>query len=474
MRGCIKVWMAGLLVALVMASGSTAVQGQEIEQPTYASPETATNHLVSTSVQPPADWETWKAEVDAKLAKIVDKAAADKKKAAGKPSVQVQGRIFADGYGYDQDAASISQIGDQKDGFRFDAARIGVVGKAFHVMEYKIEFDFAGTQSTLAKDVLQTPSFKDVYIAVKELPLVGNVKVGHFKEPFSLDQLTSSRHIMFMERSLMDVAFVPARNVGAMIYDHSDSENLTWALGGFISNVGDEPPVFRSNNGGLAVTTRMTYLPWYDEATNGRGLLHLGVAYSYRDIDVATIHRTKPEADLGDYLLSTGLVSPPREQLIGLEAAFVYKAFRIQSEYTKAFSGDAGSPGQEYDGFYFQASYFLTGEQRKYKRSNGTFSDRVVPFENFFRVRDCDGHVQNGKGAWELAYRISYIDLENGARAAGNATNHTFGVNWYLNPYSRVMFDYINSDARRAPGAGSLVDVTGNMNIFMTRFQIDF
>ena len=28
---------------------------------------------------------------------------------------------------------------------------------------------------------------------------------------------------------------------------------------------------------------RATWLPWYDEATEGRGLIHTGVAYSHRD-----------------------------------------------------------------------------------------------------------------------------------------------------------------------------------------------
>ena len=112
-------------------------------------------------------------------------------------------------------------------------------------------------------------------------------------------------------------------------------------------------------------------------------------------------------------------------------------------------------------------SYFLTGEQRMYKRSAGTFSDRVVPYENFFRVRDGDGYVQTGKGAWEVAYRASYLDLNGVGVSGGNVTDHTVGLNWYLNPYTRWMVNYVNSDLRRFNG-------TGNMSIFETRVQIDF
>ena len=409
---------------------------------------------------------------------VLDKEAAAKKKAAGAPSLKVGGRVFADWYGYDQDAASMAQIGDQANGFRFETVRLSASGSAFHVVDYKIEFDFAGTQqggatgTTLAHThtvaTLQAPTFKDVYITVKELPVLGHVKVGHYKEPFSLDQLTSSRFITFMERSLADV-FSPKRNVGVMAYDHTESENMTWGIGAFISETGDEPPIFRNDNGGTAMTMRYTWLPWYDEATEGRGLLHLGTAYSYRDIADGTVaFSQRPEADLGSSVVGTGTITGvPAYQLVGLEAAFVYGPFRVESEYMKAFVQRSGFADPEFDGAYLQVSYFLTGEQRNYRRSAGSFSDRVKPFENFFRVRDEDGYTQMGKGAWEVAYRLSYLDLNGAGVTGGDVTDHTFAVNWYLNPYTRLIFNYVNSDLRR-------FGVTGNMHIVETRFQIDF
>ena len=517
MQGCKSVWLAGVLIAVVFCGGSAIAWSQE-SQPTYGpvdpvysptmdrnpvptglSAGTAGNRFASAvsfnADEPPADWTTWKAEVDEQLKKMADKTAAAKKKAAGKPSVKVGGRLFADWQAYTQNAASIGQIGNQQNGFRFDTVRIQVAGSAFHVVDYKVQFDFAGTQDALTKvsttrstfggsvdppgavdtvtgttSALQGTSFKDVFIAIKELPVLGHVKVGHFKEPFSLDQLTSSRFITFMERSLMDKPFVPGRRVGVMAYDYSENERATWAIGAFTSEIGDKPPIFRDDSAGTAATMRGTFLPWYDEATGGRGLFHLGVAYSYRAIaDKALRMRSKPEDDLGSYIVNTGTFGlVDNEQLVGLEAAFVYGPFRIQSEYTKAFVkrlGGLGSP--EFDGTYVQASYFLTGEQRKYKRTAGTFSDRVIPFENFFRVRAEDGNVYTGIGAWEVAYRCSYVDLNSVGVTGGNATDHTFGLNWYLNPYARLMFNYINSDLRR-------FGTTGNMSIFATRAQIDF
>jgi len=473
--------LAMVLATAVLFSGSSYAWSQGNydypQVPAYTQPVGQT--YTTASLADSEDLAGRVAELESALGKIKAKEAAAKKKAAGKPSVKVGGRIFADWYAYDQDAASIGQITNQENGFRFDTVRIFVKGSAFHVVDYKVQFDFAGTQKAItsvdpgppasgSSGSLQAPTFKDVYITVKELPLLGHVKVGHFKEPFSLEQLTSSRYITFMERSLADV-FVPGRNVGVMAYDTLADDNITWGIGAFISECGDEPPIFKNDSNATAITMRSTWTPWYDEASGGRGLIHLGASYSYRNIaDESVSYGTKPEAGLGDNLLSVGPIDfVPVTDLLGLEAAMVYGPFRIQSEYMQAYVTRSGLANPQFDGAYVQVSYFLTGEHRKYKRSNGTFSDRVIPFENFFRVRDCDGCVRTGKGAWELAYRCSYLDLNGGGFNGGDATNHTLGINWYLNPYTRLMFNWINSDLREG-------GTTGNMNIAATRFQIDF
>ena len=106
-----------------------------------------------------------------------------------------------------------------------------------------------------------------------------------------------------------------------------------------------------------------------------------------------------------------------------------------------------GGVNNNFNGTYAYVSYFLTGENRPYNRKMGVF-DRVKPYEDFFRVRTCDGNVCTGRGAWEVAYRFSYIDMLDGltTKGAGMATDHTFGLNWYMNPFTRVMFNYVHSD----------------------------
>jgi phosphate-selective porin len=57
---------------------------------------------------------------------------------------------------------------------------------------------------------------------------------------------------------------------------------------------------------------------------------------------------------------------------------------------------------------------------------------------------------------------------------AGDAGNRGYqdtlsaGVNWYLNPYTRLMFDLIHEDVKRVSG------LSGDANIFGMRFQVDY
>jgi phosphate-selective porin OprO/OprP len=136
-----------------------------------------------------------------------------------------------------------------------------------------------------------------------------------------------------------------------------------------------------------------------------------------------------------------------------------------------------------FTGMYAYASYFLTGENRNYNRKNGCF-DRVRPFTNFFRVRTCDGDVASGWGAWEVGYRVTYVDmldgLPNATTAAtvglGRATDQTIGVNWYLNPYTKVMANYIFTTFDRYDNLNGVTTFVPNhtVNTFEMRAAFDF
>lgn len=71
---------------------------------------------------------------------------------------------------------------------------------------------------------------------------------------------------------------------------------------------------------------------------------------------------------------------------------------------------------------------------------------------------------EGGLGAWEVAARFSHLDLNDEGIIGGRLNNVTVGLNWYLNPNMRVMWNFVYADR----------DDVGDASIFQMRAQIDF
>lgn len=314
--------------------------------------------------------------------------------------------------------------------------------------------------------------FLDNYVGVTDLPVIQNLRVGHFFEPFSLERSSSNRNTMFIERSLPD-AFAPARNVGLMSFGESEDRLFYYAVGTFhggSDNFGDD----EGDQEGQTADIRLAYRPWYDETSQGRGVLHLGAAYSYRNAaDGVARFRSRPEAfghsdsenTTTPFFTDTGNLAARYSQLLGTELLVVAGSFSVQGEYVLAPVNRTDGPDVSFTGGYLAASYFLTGEHRPYNRA-GAVLDRVMPLENLFRVRSGDGPIIQGTGAWEVALRLSQIDLNNQDIVGGRLTDLTAGLNWYLTPYQRMKFNYVLAHLDR--------DISSNTSIFALRFDSDF
>ena len=121
-------------------------------------------------------------------------------------------------------------------------------------------------------------------------------------------------------------------------------------------------------------------------------------------------------------------------------------------------------------GYYAQVSYFLTGEKRSYKSSYSGFG-RVSPKKNYL-----DG---KSFGALELAIRYSGMSFDADTYMMDDMTTHTdpaslnnftVGLNWYINPAMRVMFNYVM--ATKKFDVDGMEDV--KENALMSRIQINF
>lgn len=331
---------------------------------------------------------------------------------------------------------------DFNDGTEFRRAYFGFQGTVYGNIEIKAEYDFAP----------DTANFVDVYMGFVDLHGV-NVRVGHFKEPTGLEELTSDLNSTFMERGLTN-RLGPVRNTGIMVFDSALEEDLTWAVGFFRDSNGFADDL-DANQSDHSFTGRVTYCPWYEE--KGARSAHVGASYSVRDTDAAVTFTSKPESNIAPNVITTAAMTTDEHDLLGLEAAVVLGSLSFQTELTQARID--GTSANEDDptltGFYVYASYFLTGEYRPYSRSTGTY-ERIKPKTNYGK----DG----GSGAWELALRFSTLDFDE-ANADQELTDITLGANWYLNPNARIQANIVHADSE-------LVDET--MDIFQLRFQFDW
>lgn len=372
--------------------------------------------------------------------------------------IKLGGRILADFADYSPNSTlnkAFQGLEIQGHGTEFRAARLYAEGEIYQYVDFKAEYDFAGGDA----------DFKDVYVGLRKIPSIGHFRVGHFKEPFSLEELTSGKYLTFMERALPN-AFVPGRNMGFGIFNSEFDQRMTWAAGVFedSDDFGDAFADFSDYN----VTARFTGLPWYAE--DGAKLLHLGLSYSHQfraGENNPITYQSRPESHITNVrLVDTGPFPVDNVNLINPELAFVYGPFSLQGEYMQSFNNGTADTGDlNFNGLYTYASYFLTGEHRAYNKTAGAF-DRVAPLCNF-NIKD------GGWGAWELAARYSYLCLNDKLITGGEEQDFTFGVNWYLNPNTRVMFNYILAIANNRTVNDIYLD-DDPLNIVQSRFQVDF
>ena len=361
--------------------------------------------------------------------------------ADGDFKLKIGGRIMNDWAIYGTDANIRDQHGQIGDGTEFRRARIFLEGNVYGNIKYKAQYDFAGRDA----------DFNDMYLQIKRVPLVGKLTIGHFKEPFSLQEITSSKYLTFMERSL-SYTFSQGRNTGLSFSNAFLNKRATYGIGVFRET--DDSGKGFGEESSYNVTTRFTFLPWYLQ--KGKQLLHLGLSYSHKFRNSQTARfRTRPEAHLGPRLVDTGKFVADDINYINPEIALVYGPASLQFEWSSALVNSDEADDPHFNSWYISGSYFLTGEHRAYNASEGAFG-RIKLDDNF--------DSRGGWGALELAARYSTIDLDDGPIDGGELDNITVGLNWYLNPNVRIMFNYVHAD----------IEDSGEADIFQTRFQVDF
>ncbi len=380
------------------------------------------------------------------------------------PTVQLHGFFQADVGWFGQDAVNMASIaaingvpnGDLQDGADFRRARLSAGGDVAENIAYFMEYDFAQPGR---------PSFTDHIVDLRQFVGDATFRLGYWRQPFSMDTLTSVKDLTFFERAL-PFAFVPFRQIGLGLFNGAVQGDYTWAVSAIRSptdfyggNVGD--------NGGYGGVGRVTAVPW--SADDDQRLLHVGGSYAIIDPSNDVVQYTDlPEFFLGQTnipanvvppgvpnqtlpFVNTGPIPTQNYQIFGGELVLVNHSLYLQSESVYSHVNQIGGPTVDFWGAYARAGYFLTGEVRTYHRMTGVLGP-VVPLSPY--------GTHSGSGAWEVAAQWSTIDLNDGNVAGGRMNNVTMGVNWYLNQHFKFQFAHIHAFLN-SPGFGdSDADIT--------------
>jgi phosphate-selective porin OprO/OprP len=351
---------------------------------------------------------------------------------------------------------------DYNNGTAFRRARIGLEGTAFKWWNYRLEVDFAGNAVNIT----------DAYLQYTKIPKTV-LTLGQHKAPFGLESNNSDNYNIFLERGMFTNAF---GNVGAerrigISAAYAPRENLNFALGLF----GDNESISRSTN------TPVTDTPDESWGVNGRAtwepvfgtgkIVHLGVSGYYRtalksgDAEDAVRVSDRPNirVDNGNIADSGIITNVESLRYGGLEAAGVFGPLTVAGEAGRLWLDRSGFDNEHFTGYYGYAAYMLTGETRPFRGGN---FDRVRPFRELGK---------DGLGAFEVALRYDHLDLENTpvlARSGNDASSITLGVNWYFNPFAKLMFNWV-----RFWGDNTPLDPVGSKtkgDAVATRLHLDF
>lgn len=318
-------------------------------------------------------------------------------------------------------------------------ARVALKGKPIDDLKYEIEYSFTGSND-----------WRDVYLQYQFLPRY-YLKLGNSKEPMGLEALSTSKYNTFMERSLTQ-AFLNKRKLGLQLHHPMKQGNhrYTFTVGVFERSLDEW---LDGEESGTSLVGRTTYAHKWSK----NELLHLGISASHTDYEDTKLRiNTRPESDLFDRkLVSTKVKHVEATNRIGLEEAVVWNSLSLQGEYL-----DMGVHNDDshynFQSWYLQTSWFITGESRNYKAKKATFS----------RIKPKSPVANGGYGAWELALRTSYLDIDDKDEVESRERNYTVGLNWYLSPYLRLMTNYIHANLSD--------DSLSDQDIVQMRLQYEF
>jgi len=319
----------------------------------------------------------------------------------------------------------------------------GTLGKRFI---YAAQVDVTGNSSG---DDDRNPFVREFFVGAVDLGPLGTVRAGIHKETFSFAELNSSKNLTFMERSLA-ATFAPGYDPGISSQLLLFDRRATLTYGAFYYTGAEGKAKSR-----LDLTARVTGLPI--AANNDRHLLHLGASYSHQfREDFKLRYRRRPESHLAERFVDTGDFASDDIDLFSAETLVLRGPLSVLAEWVMSRARRDNASTATFWGTYAEVAYFLTGEQRPYRRSRGTLG-YVIPTNSF-------DWKKRHWGALQVGARYSYVDLNSDDIRGGIMSDLTLGLTWFVRPHLRFMTNYIHAH----------VNGVGNANIIQFRVGIEY
>ena len=354
--------------------------------------------------------------------------------------VSFEGLVQADGYWYDSDVANLgvvagASIGDGKDtDFGMRRAELVLKGKGPGMLNWVLGYD------------ARADKFLDANVQYK-FDGFTFVRVGQYKQPNSLEELSSTKNNDFISKAMTTNLQGVARRMGIAAGTGADNWTLTGSA--FTREM------TRNLGEGNGFGARGTWAPILDTGK----ILHLGLSYvnyDARDAGAAAgsapvAHpegrarfRVRPDADLtGTRLVESGqFTDADNIATIGVEGAWVHGPFKLQSEYMKTNVSRDDHQDFDFDSWYVSGVWNITGETWGYKDGVTT-----TPLPD-----------DPASGMWQLGLRYDHVDLNDGnlltptsidGVLGGKEDNWTIGVNWYLRSNFKLAANYVKVNSEK-------------------------
>ena len=312
-----------------------------------------------------------------------------------------------------------------KERFRLRRARINLTGDFAEQFDFKIEGDFENSDGISSSRTAFSGT--DIFVNWHQFP-EAQIKVGQWKAPFGLEQLTPDTSLYIIERSLPTGAITPERQIGVQLWGKPftnvwpDQKDLLTYYAGIFNGNGRNVTINDNNN--FMYVGRLELMPFKGKIFGQDSSLKLGAdVLNSRDDKGTNISQTLNLLVNTDGSLSPFVLPGADERTAwSVDAWLKLGPFDLIGEYLEEYvdgrTVNGVAPGFAdftTSGYYVQGSYFL------------------IPKKLQAAVR------------WE--------DLNPGQRANDGIHSITGGLNYYIHGDDiKLMVNYIHtwSDFREA------------------------